>query len=359
MRLLRTDNLLFEEFEGSAIPEYAILSHTWGEGEVSYKDMVSRREISKQKPGYKKIEQCCRQAASMGHQYAWVDTCCIDKRSSAELTEAINAMYKWYGASSICFAYLADVPSTHDRETLFVHLKTSRWFTRGWTLQELIAPKDLLFFDQNWKMTGKRLELEAILVEITKIPSTVIKGEAVPNEFSIAQRMSWAAKRKTTRVEDMAYCLLGLFEVHMPMIYGEGKNAFERLQLEIIRKFHEPSVFAWTRKDIDGSVLARHPLDFEHSAEFDSSNVLDHDRDGPYIMTHLGLSVKAILRPCLKNHGEYQVAYLGCFVNHNVNRQVGIIVDGGPKYYFRILCDELHYTEEYLDPKEAQDIYID
>jgi hypothetical protein len=207
MRLLNTSTDGFEEFIGTDIPAYAILSHTWGEGEVSYKDMTTDSSY-KEKKGYEKIKMTCRIARQEGILYAWVDTCCIDKSSSAELTEAINSMFLWYEKSKQCYAYLADLDSTSDWHSGLAHC---RWFTRGWTLQELIAPRDVWFYDKHWNyLCRKRREIHA-LESITSIHQDVLQNSGVIHTKSIAQRMSWASRRVTTRVEDEAYCLLGTY----------------------------------------------------------------------------------------------------------------------------------------------------
>jgi hypothetical protein len=164
-------------------------------------------------------------------------SCCIDKTSTAELSEAINSMFRWYRKANICYAYMADVHET-------TQLAHSRWFTRGWTLQELVAPAIVWFYDSSWKYLGSKRELESVLVKITSIDADVLMHgnfEAV----SIARRMSWAAKRQTSRIEDQAYCLLGIFDVNMPLLYGEGMKAFTRLQEEIIKTSDDQSLFAW------------------------------------------------------------------------------------------------------------------
>ncbi|KAF2096003.1 HET-domain-containing protein, partial [Rhizodiscina lignyota] len=209
-------------------PKYAILSHRWIEGEeVTFQEMRSNGLP----PDRSEISQCCKLARAEGIAYAWVDTCCIDKTSSAELTEAINSMYHWYADSEICYAYLADV---HVQESST--LTKSSWFTRGWTLQELIAPEQVLFYDHGWTPLGSRSDLSWELSYITGIAEAVLAQQKAVNFCSIAERMSWASRRTTTRKEDMAYGLLGLFQVNMPMLYGEGgERAFLRLQEEIIK----------------------------------------------------------------------------------------------------------------------------
>lgn len=246
MRLINTSTGLFEEFIGRNIPKYAILSHTWGEGEVSFKDMSD--PAREDKKGYKKIVKTCEMASQAGTPYAWVDTCCIDKSSSAELTEAINSMYRWYGGSEICYAYLSDLPASAsvDSDTLHNALKKCRWFFRGWTLQELIAPRDVYFFDMEWNYIGSKRDLTPSLESITGINQNILLHEQPLKSVVVAERMSWAAHRKTTRVEDTAYCLLGIFDVNMPLLYGEEERAFRRLQEEIIKSTDDLSIFAWT-----------------------------------------------------------------------------------------------------------------
>jgi Heterokaryon incompatibility protein (HET) len=178
-------------------------------------------------------------ALSLGYGLVWIDTCCINKGSTTELAEAINSMYRWYAKASICIAYLEDVGEGRRP------LKDSEWFERGWTLQELIAPRSVRFFDYEWRLLGDKIEILDLLATITRVPVGVLSGATSPRTCSIAQRMSWAAGRRTTRVEDRAYSLLGLFGVSIPMIYGEQESAFIRLQEEIIKKSADESIFCW------------------------------------------------------------------------------------------------------------------
>ncbi|KAK4112226.1 HET-domain-containing protein [Canariomyces notabilis] len=234
---------------------YAILSHTWEDEEVSFQEFANL-DKAKEKAGYAKIDQTCRIAKSQGLQYAWVDTCCIDKTSSAELTEAINSMFQWYRQSDVCYAYIADLPPCQQTDTVAAKLdwlstsasKSYRWFTRGWTLQELIAPQRLEFYDKDWEYRGDKKGLLAELEQHTGIDAPVLKNSGLLSGWPVARKMSWASSRQTTRVEDMAYCLLGIFNVHMPMIYGEGSRAFIRLQEEISKETNDLSLFAWTAK---------------------------------------------------------------------------------------------------------------
>jgi len=243
MRLLEYNNdgvLSLTEFFESDIPEYAILSHRWGAEEVTFKDLLDG--TSKSKAGYGKIRFCGEQARRHGLQYFWVDTCCIDKSSSTELAEALNSMFRWYQKAARCYVYFSDV-STQKRKASDTSteciwesaFRNSEWFTRGWTLQELIAPTSVEFFSKNWEQLGDKISLEQQICEITGIPAKALRGSPL-SDFSITERMSWAEQRKTTRKEDHAYSLLGIFDVYMPLIYGEGKeHAFKRLR-EIINE---------------------------------------------------------------------------------------------------------------------------
>ncbi|KAI6042317.1 heterokaryon incompatibility protein-domain-containing protein [Pisolithus marmoratus] len=256
--------------------EYAILSHRWGD-EVNHDEMSKLKTMTKEErdkvrehEGYGKILKSCKQAANDRLSWLWVDTCCIDKRSSSELSEAIRSMYRWYENSKRCYAYLHDVerrtfPTKQDKER---YKNSNGWpelFSRGWTLQELIAPADVQFFNKEWISLGSKQKHASTLHEITRIPESVLKGTLSPGQVCVAQIMSWAADRQTTRVEDRAYSLLGLFGVNMPMLYGEGRKAFQRLQLEIIRVSNDQSIFAWDpngRIRRTGLVLADDPSYF-------------------------------------------------------------------------------------------------
>ncbi|KAI0446088.1 heterokaryon incompatibility protein-domain-containing protein [Xylaria telfairii] len=240
MRLLNVKTGLLEEILNPLTHKYAILSHMWEDEEVSFSDMTSPQ--FKTKEGFKKIKMAMKLANEAGLQYVWIDTCCIDKSSSAELTEAINSMYRWYERSDVCYAYLSDLPS---HLPLTISLRHSRWFTRGWTLQELIAPKTVYFYDRHWNKRGAKEDFIEELSQITKISKYILGHEQPLSAATVAQKMSWAAGRNTTRVEDQAYCLLGIFDVNMPLLYGEEEKAFRRLQYEIIGRTADLSIFAW------------------------------------------------------------------------------------------------------------------
>ncbi|GLA07209.1 hypothetical protein AnigIFM60653_008163 [Aspergillus niger] len=256
MRLINAKTLELEEFMGRKIPKYAILSHTWGEDEVSFQDMQTSTVTEKK--GYAKIKYSCERALKDRLSYVWVDTCCIDKTSSAELSEAINSMMAWYTESEICYAHLADVPPTTDQELDKAIFSRSRWFTRGWTLQELIAPSRLVFLAQDWSFLHARETVVELISDITGISHLFLDSRSEKLELgsnlkstSIAERMSWASNRETSRIEDMAYSLLGILQVNMPLLYGEGSAAFRRLQEEIIKHSDDQSLFAWSFRTPD------------------------------------------------------------------------------------------------------------
>ena len=245
MRLLNTSTIQLHEFFGSKIPFYAILSHRWEESEISFKDVTKSRNLDA--PGWAKVRASCALAKSRGKRWIWIDTCCIDRRSSAELSEAINSMFAWYKNSIECYAYLVDVLAEAGSEAFKKAFRSSEWFIRGWTLQELIAPRDVIFFNQAWTMIGTKYSLGQEISSITGIEAdTWDPWKGSISSLSIARRMSWASRRVCTREEDMAYCLLGIFDINMPLLYGEGgSRAFRRLQLEILKTSDDESIFAW------------------------------------------------------------------------------------------------------------------
>ncbi|KAH6724991.1 hypothetical protein BKA61DRAFT_537097 [Leptodontidium sp. MPI-SDFR-AT-0119] len=237
MRLLHYNSdgdFSLTEFFESDIPEYAILSHTWEGEEVTFEDLQNGTGIKK--AGYEKIRFCAEQANRDGLQYFWVDTCCINKSSSAELAEAINSMFRWYRMSTKCYVYLPDVSRTAvntDELAWESAFRKCRWFTRGWTLQELIAPTSVEFFCRESERIGSKSSLEQQIHEITGIPKSALQG-AYLSQFSDKERFSWIQPRQTKVEEDKAYSLLGIFDVQIPLRYGEGMaNAFKRLEKEI------------------------------------------------------------------------------------------------------------------------------
>ncbi|KAI1124124.1 HET-domain-containing protein [Nemania abortiva] len=342
MRLLHCKSLAFEEFVHD-IPRYAILSHTWGDEEVSLDDMKSApASVSTASSrlegleGYRKIRASCRIAQEQGLDYAWIDTCCIDKSSSAELSEAINSMFAWYRDAAVCYAWLSDYaqdaafsltdeailasfasresaveqdrafsdppPLTSKELDMRNHvaqgLRKCKWFSRGWTLQELIAPGHVEFYDRDWKCFGSKAQLAPVLSWITGIDSAVLKGGPL-DQVLVGRRMSWAANRRTRRVEDMAYCLLGIFDINMPLLYGEGDKAFTRLQEEIIRSSNDLSIFAWTAALNDKrsfrSLWASSPNEFR-SCQFLVRPTLEWNVRGEYGITSRGLRTTDMIR---------------------------------------------------------------
>lgn len=243
LKLGALGELALENFgDDNPPPSYAMLSHTWGEesDEVTFQDLQNKTYMSK--PGYDKIRFCGEKAAKDGLEYFWVDTCCIDKSSSAEVQEAVTIMFCWYRNTSKCYVYLADVTVTENRlkDQVAQHLwesafRRSRWFTRGWTLQELLAPPSVEFYSVHGARLGDKDSMEDLIHEITKIPRQALCGADMAT-FSIDERLSWAENRQTKRKEDRAYSLLGIFGVFMPLMYGEGDNALARLQDEIRKK---------------------------------------------------------------------------------------------------------------------------
>jgi hypothetical protein len=306
MRLINCTTYELKEFFSWHIPRYAILSHTWGDDEVSFADLTLGKATAARKRGFRKIQYTCQQATYDKLEYAWVDTCCIDKSSSAELSEAINSMYSWYKASAICYAYLFDVTEAGFSTTF----AASKWFTRGWTLQEILAPANVVFYDKSWARLGTKIQHLERITSITRIDRLALSNEKNLNSFCVAQRMSWASRRQTTRVEDMTYALLGIFDINMPMLYGEGHKAFIRLQEEIIRRSGDDSIFAWGLSDEEQS-----------SRELSSTNTLQR------IFTDKTERDYSILAPspmAFKNSGGLRHATLArsTFSSTNIGMQI-------------------------------------
>lgn len=245
---------------------------------------------------------------SDGFDYVWVDTCCIDKTSSAELSEAINSMYVWYRGADVCYVYMADVVDTredfHSQPGLGSAFGQSRWWTRGWTLQELLAPTCLTFFDQNWREIGTKASLQELISDLTGIDAqTLLDYDANRSLVSVAQKMSWAANRQTTRREDHAYCLLGIFGINMPLLYGEGNQAFRRLQLEILKQSTDHSLFAWKGGVLETGLLAYSPANFADCGSV--REVVDNWIKSPYEMTNKGLRINLRFKWILDNSSYY------------------------------------------------------
>ena len=287
MRLLDTTTIKLSEFFDADIPPYVILSHTWGKNEVTFQDLGRVRSEGPQ--AYSKIAACCALASSRGFQWVWIDTCCIDKSSSAELSEAINSMFRWYRDSKECYVYLEDVSIDNIDQ-----FGSSRWFTRGWTLQELLAPSCLYFYDKSWKKLGSKNSLSKAIALATNIPESMVYNFS-PQHKSAAAKMSWASKRQTSRIEDTSYCLMGLFDINMPLLYGEGAKAFTRLQHEIVKDQDDESIFAWTDKHFHfNGVFAESPAAFSNSGDVVRRNFDVFRRPEPCTVTSRGLSMQLI-----------------------------------------------------------------
>ncbi len=427
MRLLNVFTREFEEFQGSNIPQYAILSHTWGPEEITLHEMeaISRYHaphhasathmvprsshdpdamklmllstmlmaFRRQRPrlalttgdgteesdhsysfnpvvpassphhfeakaGFSKIACACGQAEKDGYRYLWVDTCCIDQKSSAEVSEAINSMFTWYQRAAVCYAFLEDVhfdDYTEGYLTWKDHFSNSRWFTRGWTLQELLAPKKVVFYARGWRLLGTKSSLVRVVEKITGIDELTLLEPRLIHRASVAQRMSWAARRATTRTEDLAYSLMGLFGVNMPILYGEGESAFLRLQEEIIKRSDDHSIFAWGAlnhshashppdlddfdpEDATGTVgiLATSHRDFlgmEHIVA--SPPTRQQEEASAYTLTNKGLHISLSLTTANPSHGTtstpsqtqtHQLAILNCHPAHDPNTRLAFLL---------------------------------
>ncbi|KAF5646569.1 beta transducin [Fusarium sp. NRRL 25303] len=336
MRLLDANTIEVVEFVDHNVPKYVILSHTWIAGqEVSFQDMQNKQGM--ERSGYTKIKQACALALENEYGYAWVDTCCIDKTSSAELSEAINSMMSWYERSEICYTYLADVPpgtNIHEPESSFAK---SRWFERGWTLQELIAPSKLVFLYDDWSVMSERNDIVDLITQITGIDRTYLSAPPTSTDgrlqsrlhaASIAEKMSWASKRKTTRIEDTSYCLLGIFGINMPLLYGEGINAFLRLQEEIMKRSDDQTLLAWYLPEDapdESGVLATSPAAFENCKDFIPCDV--GVPTPPFQITNKGLRIEMPVSSDSFSDGRYGL--LQCRTKQDPTTMIAIPLDSG------------------------------
>lgn len=343
MRLLNIHTRRLKSFaDEESAPRYGILSHTWGEEEITFTDIEQKGHAElRRKKGYRKIDFVCERAKSQESylEYAWIDTCCIDKSSSAELSEAINSMFKWYKQSDACWVFLEDFSKFDGNaaKSRRQHFVDCRWFTRGWTLQELIAPREVMFYDRDQNLIGRRSEMVGVVEKATGVDASVLRRIMPLSEVSIAKRMSWAACRRTTRTEDRAYSLLGIFDINMPLLYGEGNKAFRRLQEEIMKVSIDQSILAWnpthernwglsvawdSPQDQDmksrawnaqegeaGELLAASPSDFAECGKISSFH-----REGsqiPYRLTNSGLEITLPLTMHVGGNGG-MLAILAC-----------------------------------------------
>ncbi|KAK5710775.1 hypothetical protein LTR17_018691 [Elasticomyces elasticus] len=265
-RLISVRTLRLENFTPGETPPYAILSHTWDGEEVLFAELESGSAWEKSQ--YDKIRNTAKQARQDGHDYVWIDCSCINKHNAVELSEAINSMYAWYRNAEVCYALLSDVTRSDDKvwDEAHTSLIDCRYFSRGWTLQEMLASRRVKFFAQDWTPLGLLSDISALVSRASGVPQKVLTGDTTVSECSIAQRLSWAASRTTTKVEDTAYCLLGILEVSLDLRYGEGDQAFARLQEAVLKKSSDLSVLAWTDADPAKAIrlLAHSPVNFRH-----------------------------------------------------------------------------------------------
>jgi hypothetical protein len=245
MRLLHTTDFKLYTFHGR-IPPYIILSHTWEEDEYTFQDHQTGQ--NQDSAGWQKVSKFCDLASRAGYRYVWIDTCCIDKSSSAELQEAINSMYHYYRRSRLCIVYLADVMDKcrYEGDGFEAAFRASKWFTRGWTLQELFTPSSVYFWSNTWtEQLGTKVTLRNLIMSVTGISLDAL-SDFKRNDYYAASVLHWASRRVCTREEDEAYSLLGLLNISMPLLYGEGSKAFVRLQQEIATTSDDESILAWT-----------------------------------------------------------------------------------------------------------------
>lgn len=306
---------------------YVILSHVWQEAEMTFEDMPHFENISASPLGPKyasasKIIGACN--AVLRHYkgsitHLWLDTICIDKKNLTEFSTAINSMWQWYKQADVCFAFLEDFPGSGAPTWT-----QSKWFTRGWTLQELVAPKNVIFFDKNWNKKGDRENLQRELTGRTKIIMDFLLHRQNISRASICQRMSWFAGGETTVPEDTAYCLLGLFGVNMPLLYGEGKEgAFRRLQEEIMRYSDDHFLFAWKTaavRPLGSGLLAESPSFFQETGDYVHRSSRQNNR--PFQVTNKGISIDLYLQQyqgvyiasveCLHGQSHYLGVFLEC-----------------------------------------------
>ncbi|KAH8680005.1 hypothetical protein BGZ60DRAFT_401115 [Tricladium varicosporioides] len=285
------------------------------------------------KNGYKKLQFCGQQAARDRLDYFWVDTCCIDKSSSAELQEAINSMFRWYKNAKVCYVFLSDhAPGklSHSRS-----LGKCRWVTRGWTLQELIAPLVVKFYAKDWSLLGDKKNDAEYIADATGINLHILKSGDL-SDASVAQRMSWAAKRNCTRLEDVAYSLMGLFGINMPMLYGEGSKAFRRLQEEIIKSSNDLTIFAWNPAGVVKycSILAPCPAVFSESVDIEKFNpAFSHPE---FTVNNKGLRMTTSLwRYPVEQTGAKTLRYF-LRLGGDPSKPTGVfLIMVGPGYFFR------------------------
>ncbi|ETN38886.1 uncharacterized protein HMPREF1541_06927 [Cyphellophora europaea CBS 101466] len=322
MRLIDTRTLELADF-GNHLPsaQYAILSHRWGDNEVTYRQYMAldKSLLRAQTPrayssGLDKILWGCHMARRNNLRYFWIDTCCINKNNEddqTELSASVMSMWKWYHEAAICYIFLATITlsaaeverdpnafmewhhskDSEDRD----YGRPAEYFRRGWTLQELLAPRRAIFFNATWSFIGSRLQLVDQIYNATNIAKQYINSNEGIRLASIAARLSWAGGRETTREEDRVYSLIGLFDINMDIRYGEGyERAFYRLQKEIVENDPSEDIFAWTSDKLAKSGLLAPDIDcFANSGDID--RIWTQDKE-PHQLTSKGLRLHITAR---------------------------------------------------------------
>ncbi|KAL0945654.1 hypothetical protein HGRIS_014808 [Hohenbuehelia grisea] len=312
----RTQRQNWEAFESSLVEiveshtKYAILSHRWEKDELDYtkakalpQNFLQRRFKSQ---GREKIRKFCEQASQYSCDYVWFDTGCIDKSSSSELEESIRSMFNWYRNSEICIVYLAGTKSMLDPH------KKDDWFKRGWTLQELLAPPRMKFFNSDWTpTTSSQYDIDRTTTLTRRVPEFSVRLSAasgiypverlhnyVPGVEQAREVLHWASARQTTRPEDMAYCLIGLLNLELSVAYGEGyPTAFYRLQVEVMRRTEDRGLFFWSGSPSShSSMLAATVFGFRQPVPWSDDGVRSDgyysaclDRDPTITLTNCGI----------------------------------------------------------------------
>jgi hypothetical protein len=366
MWLINTTTLNLEHFVAKP-PPYAILSHRWGAEETSFQEWRDGNR-DETKSGVRKLRDACAIARCDSFAYLWADTACIEKTSSTELSEAINSMFRYYKRSERCYAYLDDVIAREATDVMAfaTSFGQSLWFTRGWTLQELLAPDSVIFFDVTWLGLGTKRDLAPAISLITGIDARFFSE--TPLEYaSISERMSWISNRVTTRLEDIAYCMIGIFNINMPLLYGEGPKAFVRLQEELIKINNDQTVFAWDYlptysdglttdtgefpslrlqylSDVEpdwssqsrSTMLAPDPVCFYNSGGFMSLsfNTFDEGQETPVSILDVGLSIGLVLMEAGPMDGHMQNVFRGSLGSEYVIAFLRAV----DKYTYRRAC---------------------
>ncbi|CAI6338731.1 unnamed protein product [Periconia digitata] len=379
MRLINCHTFQIEEFPEHKKPRYAILSHTSKVPSIITKPASDVKEEVKV-PESQIITKACDIALGHGCDYCWVDTVCVNRSDSGDWSEAVNSMFKWYQDATFCIAYLNDFEgiglsgesvgnanasfeskagldkeaeppaySEVDQTYSLANLGRCDWFSSGWTLTHLIAPRHVQFYDSQWRFYKEKREFATEISRITRIPVQVLKSANYNcHRYSVAEIMSWASRRRTDRIEDLSYCLFGLFDVNLPLIYGEGHKAFRRLQEEIIRTRADLSVFAWQSKIADKDlppherirgILARSPSEFSQASGIPASI---QSRTPGFRMTNKGLQIDAAIGAGTPEALEIGFLPLGCkrYIGEDLH-WLGVFLMQSHGYVFRVRCGEL------------------